>query len=933
MNTLLALLVSGAATGAIYAVMASGIVLTYETSGIFNFAHGAVAFTAAFLFFELHTGQHWPIVPSGLVSILVFGPLLGLVLDRVMLRRLSDAPVYARIVGTIGLLVALPNLGLWIVEQLNAHGGHLPTTTNIVTAPGLGPSPARHWTPFTGLVLDSDQLVIFGAALLVAVALWVLLRRTRLGLVMRASVDRRELAMLRGVDTATVSAASWTVTMVLAALGGCLLAPLFGMNDLTFTFVVLGSMAAIVFARLRSLPLAFAGGLMLGVIQNLVAGYGNDFLPGALIRVSGFRTAVPFILTIVGLVVLGQQRRKGSVSSQGEPAPPDHRAGLPGWRRRLPWAVTVAALIAYTLLAASPFWAGQVAQGLVFSIIFLSFVVVTGIGGMVSLAQATFVTTGAFVTGWALKHNYAAHVPLLLASGHVNFALAALAGGAVAMAIGALFALPVRRLGPLELALGTLSLAFVADLVVFQLNGVRNHSDGYLVNPPGLGPIHFADNRSLVVLLLAVFGVLTVIVVNLERSASGRAMFASRSSEAAARTSGLSPDRAKIAIFAVSAGIAGIGGALYTVTSSPFTNTTAPSLTGLVWLAVIVTLGIRRPAGALLAGLSYGVGGAVFPQVTGHGGTLHQLVTSAHFLPILFGLGAINLAKNPDGLLALSADRREVWRARWAGRTAPRNATAPPAGGAAVAAPPGLQSATPERSVALQLDHVSSGYGPVEVLHGLDLEVASGSITLVLGANGAGKSTLCRVVAGLLPCRSGRVLFEGDDVTSVSPHRRAERGLMLAPEARGVFPGLTVEENLSVWLRTAAERRRVYDQFPIFLDRRGQLAGLLSGGEQQLLALAVALVRPPRVLVADEPTLGLAPLAAATVCATLGRLRDQGTTVVLVEEKSALVLELADTVAVMQLGRVVWTGPRRELDAGALTAAYLGGSGTIAADR
>ena len=929
MNTLVALLVSGAATGAIYAVMASGIVLTYETSGIFNFAHGAVAFSAAFLFFELHTGQHWPIVPSGLVSILVFGPLLGLVLDRVMLRRLSDAPVYARIVGTIGLLVALPNLGLWIVEQINLHGGHLPTTTNIVTAPGLGPSPARHWAPFTGLVLDSDQLVIFGAALIVAGALWVLLRRTRLGLVMRASVDRRELAMLRGVDTATVSAASWTVTMVLAALGGCLLAPLFGMNDLTFTFVVLGSMAAIVFAGLRSLPLAFAGGLLLGMIQNLLAGYGNDFLPGALIRLSGFRTAVPFILTIVGLVVIGQQRRKGSVSSQGEPAPPDHRAGLPGWRRRLPWAVTVAALIAYTLVAASPFWAGQVAQGLVFSIIFLSFVVVTGIGGMVSLAQATFVTTGAFVTGWALKHNYALHVPLLLASGHVNFAVAALAGGAVAMAIGALFALPVRRLGPLELALGTLALAFVADLVVFQLNGVRNRSDGYLVNPPGIGPIHFADNRSLVVLLLAVFGVLTVIVVNLERSASGRAMFASRSSVAAARTSGLSPDRAKIAIFAVSAGIAGIGGALYTVTSSPFTNTTAPSLTGLVWLAVIVTLGIRRPAGALLAGLSYGVGGAVFPQVTGHEGTLHQLVTSAHFLPILFGLGAINLAKNPDGLLALSADRREAWRSRWAGRTA----AAPAAAGAPAAAPPGVSPPSPERAVALRLDHVSSGYGPVEVLHGLDLEVASGSITLVLGANGAGKSTLCRVVAGLLPCRSGRVVFGGDDVTSVAPHRRAERGLMLAPEARGVFPGLTVEENLSVWLRTAAERRRVYDQFPILHDRRGQLAGLLSGGEQQLLALAVALVRPPRVLVADEPTLGLAPLAAARVCATLSRLRDQGTTIVLVEEKSALVLELADTVAVMQLGRVVWTGPRDELDAGALTAAYLGGSGTIAADR
>ena len=715
--------------------------------------------------------------------------------------------------------------------------------------------------------------------------------------------------------------------MVLAALGGCLLAPLFGMNDLTFTFVVLGSMAAIVFASLRSLPLAFAGGLLLGIVQNLVAGYGNDFLPGALIRLSGFRTAVPFILTIVGLVILSQQRRKGSVSSAGEPAPADHRAGLPRWRRQAPWAVLVGALIAYTLMAASSFWAGQVAQGLVFSIIFVSFVVVTGIGGMVSLAQATFVTTGAFVTGWALKHTYSTHVPLLLAGGHVNFAVATVAGGAVAMAIGALIAIPVRRLGPLELALGTLSLAFVADLVVFQLNGVRNHSDGYLVNPPGIGPIHFADTRSLVVLLLAVFGVLTVIVVNLERSASGRAMFASRSSEAAARTSGLSPDRAKIAIFAVSAGIAGIGGALYTVTSSPFTNTTAPSLTGLVWLAVIVTLGIRRPAGALLAGLSFGVGGAVFPQVSGHSGALHQLVSSSHFLPILFGLGAINLAKNPDGLLALSAERRRALEARLRGRRGHGRPARPEP--TPTPAPVGGPGPVP----ALRLEGVTSGYGAVEILHGLDLEVAAGSITLVLGANGAGKSTMCRVIGGLLPCESGRVLFGGHDITTTAPHRRAERGLMLAPEARGVFPGLTVEENLAVWLRTPTERREVYEQFKILSDRRRQVAGLLSGGEQQLLALAVALVRAPQVLVADEPTLGLAPLAAASVCATLARLRDQGTTIVLVEEKSAHVLELADTVAVMQLGQVVWTGPREELDPAALTSAYLGDSpATPAAD-
>ena len=117
-NKFLNLIISGSVTGAIYSIMASGLVLTYQTSGIFNFAHGAVAFTTAFVYYQLHTGQGIPIVPAAIISVLVFAPLLGLALDRILLRRLATAPVYARIVGTIGLLVALPNLALWLVEAL-----------------------------------------------------------------------------------------------------------------------------------------------------------------------------------------------------------------------------------------------------------------------------------------------------------------------------------------------------------------------------------------------------------------------------------------------------------------------------------------------------------------------------------------------------------------------------------------------------------------------------------------------------------------------------------------------------------------------------------------------------------------------------------------------------------------------------------------------
>jgi ABC-type branched-subunit amino acid transport system ATPase component len=210
------------------------------------------------------------------------------------------------------------------------------------------------------------------------------------------------------------------------------------------------------------------------------------------------------------------------------------------------------------------------------------------------------------------------------------------------------------------------------------------------------------------------------------------------------------------------------------------------------------------------------------------------------------------------------------------------------------------------------------------VLHRTSLEIHQGSIVALLGANGAGKTTLCRVATGLLAPTEGRVLRRGVDVTSLPPHERAKGGMLTTPEGRGIFPGLSVEENLAVWLATPGERAQAYEHFPFLSARRKQLAGLLSGGEQQMLSLVSALIRPPDVFIADEPTLGLAPLASEAVCETLDQLRNEGVAILLVEEKAAEVLALADTVAFMTLGRIIWSGPRGDVDEEALASAYLG---------
>jgi ABC-type branched-subunit amino acid transport system ATPase component/branched-subunit amino acid ABC-type transport system permease component len=940
---LLNLVVSGAVSGAIYSVMASGLVLTYQSSGIFNFAHGAIAFSTAYLYFQLHAatadgGLGWPIVPSAIVAVLVFAPLLGLLLDRILFRRLADAPVYARIVGTIGLLVAFPALVLWLVDTVGNSVLELGLPTNApgFRPPGLGPVPSEVvWRPLSGVAINSDQLAVLVAAAAAAVLLWGVLRHTRVGLEMRAGVDRRELAGLRGVNAAKTSAVAWVLSMMLAGLGGVLIAPLFGLTDVDYTLVVLGSLAAVVAAGLRSIPLAFAAGLALGVLQNLVFGYAPDVLTD----ISGFSSSIPFLLTIVLLFFLGFDRTRAAGSVADESPPEDHRAGLPPWRRILPWAIAVSALVVYELWFANEFWSGLIAKGIVLGIVFLSFVVITGLGGMVSLSQATFVTASAFTVGYLVNNEFEFTIPLLMHDGRFGFFVAVLAGSAVAAAVGAVIAIPVRRLGPLALALATLSFAFTAELIVFQLDAVRNGSRGWPVPPLNLetfeaelplGPFDFTQPRELAMLALLVFGAVTLVIHNLQRSASGRAVLAVRSSEVAARTAGIGAGWSKVTLFAVSAGIAGLGGALLAVVSSPVNNRSAPAFVGLIWLAVTVTFGIRRPGGALIAGLAFACFTDLLQVVTGWGfmpAWAETLTGTPQLAAILFGLGAINLAKNPDGVLALvGMQRLERRRAREqadaarAATPAPVTATSA-AGSIAAAAGDGARELEP---AALRLERIVAGYGEVEVLHGVDLAVEKGQVLTLLGANGAGKSTLCAVAAGLLAPTSGRVWLNGVDVTNEPAFRRARRDLVLAPEARGIFPGLSVDENLSLSLRSTAERELAYERFPLLADRRRQPAGLLSGGEQQMLALAPALVRTPAVFVADEPSLGLAPMASEAVFEALTELRRRGSSLLLVEEKAREALELADVVAVMELGRIVWTGPRQEADADRLAAVYLG---------
>ncbi|MFJ2256771.1 ATP-binding cassette domain-containing protein [Streptomyces sp. NPDC087844] len=1018
MADLLGFVLSGLVSGALYALLATGLVLSYSASGLFNFAHGATAYLCALAFYELHSGFGWPAVPTAVLLVCVLAPALGWGLDRLMFRKLARVGETAQIVATIGLLVALPALGLWIVELLRDAGTSVKPAENQFGLPGVGPSPAKSWQPVDGVGIDSDQLIIWAATAVVAAGLWVLMRHTPLGLKLRAAVDNRSLVELRGLSADRLSSIAWMLSSGLAGLAGVLATPLLGLSAHDFTLFLFVSATAAVLGRFVSVPLAFVGGLGLGVLQNLVAGYA-DFAE----RITGFRTAVPFLILFAGLLLLTRRGRTAGTAAV-DPPPVDYLTGRSGLRRWGPWTVAAVLLATAFYTVTTPFWSGLLAQGLALSLVFVSFTVVTGLGAMVSLAQATFVTGAALVAGLLLSHGW-------------PFVAAAAAGTCAAAVLGALVALPALRLGGRSLALATLALAFLADQVLFQIGRLRNGDTGWAIPRPVLGPVDLGDDRAFGVALTVLVALAVAVLSALRNSPSGRAMLAVRSAPAAAMASGVSVVRTKLVLFTLSAGLAGFGGVMYASYNTRVTATDFTAMTGLIWLAVVVAAGLRRPQFAVVAGLVY----AVVPHLVSE-----HVTESVHLPVILFGLAGLALANDPDGYCAAVPARLHRRRLARAGAPDASTPDAGPAPGSTTALPTGAATAdtgatgtvttaadstaailtgtaptaaglsgtvptaagstgtaptpagptgtapggaTPahagstdavagsagpsgagssevastgtgaggagsggvmsaeaapgvvvagqvgvsEGSVggpfaaALCLRGIRAGYDGAAVLHGVDLAVRPGEILALLGPNGAGKSTTCRVAAGLVTPLGGQVYVAGRDATREDAVRRSRAGVVLAPEGRGIFPALTIEENLGLYLRGRDgrdAREAVYERFPGLAGRRGVPAGALSGGEQQMLALAPLLQRPPKVLVADEPSLGLAPRVVEEVFRLLTELRDHGTALLLVEEKATEVLKVADTVAYLAQGRVSWCGPRAAVEADRLTEAYLG---------
>jgi branched-chain amino acid transport system ATP-binding protein len=232
----------------------------------------------------------------------------------------------------------------------------------------------------------------------------------------------------------------------------------------------------------------------------------------------------------------------------------------------------------------------------------------------------------------------------------------------------------------------------------------------------------------------------------------------------------------------------------------------------------------------------------------------------------------------------------------------------------------------------LTLDNVSVNYGAIEALTGISMHVEAGEVVTLIGANGAGKTTTLRTITGLLEPREGTITFEGEDISGRATHRLVAKGISMSPEGRGVFANLSVRENLQMgaYLKKdkrviAADMERVFQMFPRLKEREAQKAGTLSGGEQQMLAIGRALMSQPRLLLLDEPSLGLAPLVVHTIFEAIDEIKSKGTTILLVEQNAHAALKHSDRAYVLETGRIVMEGPSKELAADpGIKEAYLG---------
>jgi branched-chain amino acid transport system permease protein len=595
-------IVFGLAAGAAYALLSLGMVLTYKTTGIFNFAYGGVAMFCAYVFWQLRDRWHltqWIALP---LLVLVVAPILGLILEG-LFRSLAATSAEVQIVVALGVLAFLTTLVpiVW--------GGN----------PQFLPSifPHGKFSPIHDVYVTGDELGTFVLSLVLGGVLYLLLGRTRLGTATRAVVDNRDLAGLVGANAGAIGQLAWILSTIFAATAGVLLSTQQGLVSYALPALVLYSFAAAVLGRLTNLPLAFAGAMALGITDQILAKYGSSG------TVAKLETAVPYLALFLLLVAYG--RRLTEVRSSVR-ATSTSRVVAHGWRGL---GIGAAAVILAVAVVPHAFGASTIqdfAQAMAYAVVALTVVVLTGWTGQISIAQMSFAGVGAFV---------AAHIAGTDGS---LFPLALLVGVAIAVPVSLLIGLPSLRLSGLFLALATMALALVMDKLVFASNSITGGLTGLTLTAAKIGPWRFSSPTSQFYLCLTALTLAGLGAFWLRQGPIGRRLQMVRDSPDATVTLGASLTATKLAVFAACSAVAAIGGALLAMTQQTVVPDNFSFNQSLELLLVVVIGGRSLISGAVIAG--------GFDLVT----LLPFPAAVDKYLPLGIAFSVIAIAREPDGL-------------------------------------------------------------------------------------------------------------------------------------------------------------------------------------------------------------------------------------------------------------------------------------------
>ena len=892
----------GLASGAMFALVALGIVVAYRSSQVLNFSSAAFGAVAAFVFYDLVGHMSWPVA---LLIALVLGGALG-ALTGLVLRILVGASQLARLIATLGLLSVAEGF------------------TDVVWSGG-GTGQPNSFLPSSEFHLSStvavpwDQVILIAIAIVLAFGLWWLYSKTLFGLATSAVSESRHVTSAYGWSPLALEMVNFTVAGVLSALAAILLAPIIGLQASVLALTVIPALAAALVGRFSSFGLTVGAALLIGLVESELSWFLTniaDFLHVQETSIGSLPEVVPLAIIVVVVVARGRTRpERGEVLA---------KLPLPGSGivRPVLLALTAGAGLAF-LFGLSAAWADAFIVTFGTAIIVVSVVVVTGYTGQLSLCQ--FALAG-FACWIAAK-----------AAPSVPFGVAIVAGIAGTVALGLVVAVIALRSRGVNFAIVTMALAvMISDLVLTNPSWTGGVS-GLNVPAPSLfgislNPVLTPDRYGAFVLI--VFVLCGLAVANVRRGRSGRRMLAVRSNERAAAALGVSVFGTKMYSFALASAIAALGGILL-----GFQNPSV-QLGGFD-----VFSSIQAVLFAVFGGVGW-VSGAMAGALAASGGAVSKLIndwfpgvsTIDYWLMIFAGLSVIIILRSaPDGIAALNSRIMQPLRARLTSRwqRLPRSRGRPDVAGA----PPFAR----RQPVDLEVKDLTVAFGGLVAVASVSFSVRPGEIVGLMGPNGAGKTTILDVVTGFTPQTSGSVTLGGGSINNWSPERRARAGMARSWQGVELFEEMTVRENLLV---AADEHSPVHYLADLVRPNRRQPTALidevtaelrieqhlnsrpstLSHGTARLVGIARAVVGNPAILLLDEPAAGLDALETAELGRVIRELATKrGIGILLIEHDVPLLLSSCSRIVVLDFGEKIAEGSPDEISQNPdVIRAYLG---------